>query len=171
MIIYLAVPDNTDKKDGSRLLDIIRSHWTSLKVEHSEDQRAEQCYVTSLNITLAAVNFKDVPKGANEAYSLTASQTGIEIVADHVWGVIRALQTLKQAIVVTQSGMQLPGVPLTIRDAPRYGFRAFLIDTARNPIPVSFILGLVRLMGAFKVRLIAFILCLSICASFILKLI
>ena len=71
-----------------------------------------------------------------EAYRLSVSPSQIELAAADRAGLFYAAQTLRQLIDSAQRG-RLRCV--TIRDAPRFAWRGFMLDSARHCQPVSWI--------------------------------
>lgn len=138
--------------------DIIRHHLRSITptpYELGATDAASGCVIPRLEVRVARLGLSDVPRGRNERYELECTSAQITVKADEVWGVIRALQTLRQAVRVSGSNaISVSATPLRVTDEPRYGFRAFLIDSARNPLSVDFIVALVRLMGAYKLNIL-----------------
>ena len=78
----------------------------------------------------------------------------VTITADEVWGVVRALQTLYQLLIL----VFLHNVPVlllrhqTIHDAPVYPHRGMLVDTARHYLPISTIKTMLDAMAANKLN-------------------
>lgn len=147
-----------DRATLDETADIIRHHLRGIlptPYELGATDAASGCVIRHLQVSVARLGLADVPRGRNERYELDCTSTQISVKADEVWGVIRALQTLRQAVRVSASNaITVAATPLRVLDEPRYGFRAFLIDSARNPLSVDFIVGLVRLMGAYKLNVL-----------------
>ncbi|KAI9202955.1 glycoside hydrolase superfamily [Polychytrium aggregatum] len=70
-------------------------------------------------------------QGIDESYTLDVSDVSIHINAQNQVGAIYALQTLSQ--LVTDKGSL---VAASITDKPRFPYRGFMLDTARNFFPV-----------------------------------
>lgn len=64
---------------------------------------------------------------ANEAYKLVVDKNGIEITAANEQGLFYGLQTLGQLVDKNNATISY----LEIEDAPRFGWRAFMLDEAR----------------------------------------
>ncbi|CAN1294942.1 Beta-hexosaminidase 2 [Linum perenne] len=77
--------------------------------------------------------------GVDESYSLSipSSAVAANLTAATVWGAMRGLETFSQLVWGQQRRLPL-GVE--IKDAPLFGYRGLLLDTARNFYPVEDIL-------------------------------
>ncbi|XP_021364482.1 beta-hexosaminidase subunit beta-like [Mizuhopecten yessoensis] len=89
---------------------------------------------------------------SDESYLLTVTPTGVKLDANEVWGVIRGLETLSQ-LVVTNAG-QFYIHEAVIRDAPRFKYRGFLLDTARHFITKQVILDVLEGMAQNKMNVL-----------------
>lgn len=94
---------------------------------------------------------------APEGYELQINQDGVWLSASAGAGIfygIQSLQTLLPASALSaQSGsVSLPG--LRVKDAPRFGYRALLMDVARNFQPKSEVLKVLNLMGLYKLNVL-----------------
>ena len=90
---------------------------------------------------------------APEGYELTINQDGVVLSASTGTGVfygIQSLQTLMPPTALsTKSGsVSLPG--LVVTDAPRFPYRAFMMDVARNFQPKSEVLKVLDLLALYK---------------------
>ena len=91
-----------------------------------------------------------------EAYTLAVSPAGIRIAAPAPEGVLWGVQTLRQLLpppgpARTGDRPRAPAIPaVTIRDAPRFGWRGSLLDAGRHFFPVPFVERFVDLMSRFK---------------------
>ena len=86
-----------------------------------------------------------------EAYRLTISVGGIDIVGNSAAGVAYGLQTLRDLMPLPGSATQdLP--ELTIVDAPRFGYRGFMLDVARNFQSKQTVFKWLDLMARFKLN-------------------
>ncbi len=96
--------------------------------------------------------------GADETYNLTveASADGkrgdCAVHAHTVWGALHAFMTLLQATTGVTGDRAVTCVPLHVRDAPRFGYRGLLIDTARHFISVPSLFRLLDGMAANKLN-------------------
>jgi len=85
----------------------------------------------------------------DESYTLDVSSNGIIISAKTSVGLAYALQTLSQLVTVNGTLVRA-----TISDAPRFSYRGFMFDTARNFFPVE---DIMRIMdGMFYSKLNVF---------------
>lgn len=90
---------------------------------------------------------------ASEGYELQINQDGVLLSASSGAGIfygIQSLQTLlpANALSAKSGSVTLPG--LQVKDAPRFGYRALLMDVARNFQPKSEVLKVLNLMGLYK---------------------
>ncbi|GAB3547124.1 family 20 glycosylhydrolase [Spirosoma fluminis] len=92
---------------------------------------------------------------AAEGYELTVSQTGINVSASTRAGMFYGLQSLYTMLPATalsgKSGpISLPGV--AVKDAPRFAYRALMVDVARNFQPKSEVLKVLDVMALYKLN-------------------
>ncbi len=83
-----------------------------------------------------------------ESYRLDVAPTGIRIAARDAAGASYALQSLAQQAAHEQLRMK----PLTVVDAPRFGYRGLHLDVARNFHDRGEILRIVEQMAALKLN-------------------
>lgn len=83
-----------------------------------------------------------------EAYRLTIASNAVTIVAADAAGASHALRSLAQQAAHDKGRV----TPLTVEDAPRFGFRGLHIDVARNFRSKAVILDLIEQMAAFKLN-------------------
>src|SRR5690606_36971381 len=97
-----------------------------------------------------------IKKGENiskEGYTLHIEPDGITIEASHNAGVFYALQSLRSLLKPADfqsSSIQLPC--LAIQDEPRYAYRGFMMDIARNFKDKATILKYLDLMSRYKLN-------------------
>jgi hexosaminidase len=96
---------------------------------------------------------------APEGYELKVMPTSITIKASTSTGAFYGIQSLKTlipgtALAKTQKAIQIPCVD--IKDAPRFGYRAVMLDVARNFQPKKQILKLLEAMGLYKLNVLHF---------------
>jgi hexosaminidase len=95
-----------------------------------------------------------------EAYTLTVSPTGVRIAAPKAEGVLWGVQTLRQllppafdsAAGARPSSWTVPAV--TIRDAPRFGWRGAMLDAGRHFFPAPFVKRFVDLLSHYKLNVL-----------------
>lgn len=89
-----------------------------------------------------------------EEYKLTISEKGLVIEAGKGSGAFYALQTIKSLLpsqaLSGEMGIKLPA--LTIHDKPRYAYRGFMMDIARNFKDKQVILKYLDLMALYKLN-------------------
>ena len=82
-------------------------------------------------ITVASDN-ETLTLETHESYSLEVTAPQVQISANTVFGAINGLETFSQLVY---HGVQVNGT--TIKDFPRYQFRASMIDTSRHYYPLE----------------------------------
>lgn len=92
---------------------------------------------------------------AKEAYELNITTSTVEINASSPEGFFYAIQSLlvmvnPEAYASAQKSIALPCIKVS--DAPRFGYRAFLLDVARNFQPKNEILKILDLMALYKLN-------------------
>src|SRR5213592_4259732 len=88
-----------------------------------------------------------------EAYTLVVdSVQGIRIVGASPAGVFYGLQSLRSLLPVPtpRAGLVLPAIRVV--DAPRFGYRGFLLDVARNFHPKPAVLRMLDLIARYKLN-------------------
>jgi hexosaminidase len=99
------------------------------------------------------LEFKD---GLNaEGYELSVTANGITISASASAGIFYGIQSLKtlipgSALARPQKEIQIPCVE--VKDEPRFGYRAFMLDVGRNFQPKSEILRVLEVLALYKVN-------------------
>lgn len=90
----------------------------------------------------------DPELGGSEAYILGVEPSGIRLTGAGPAGILRGAATLYQ--LALSYGRLIPC--LDIRDEPRFGWRGFMLDTARNFFRVDFIEKLIDLAAMHKLN-------------------
>lgn len=91
----------------------------------------------------------NVPNG-EEAYRLEVTPESALITANTYQGAAWGTVTLLQAIDRSGEGFSLPR--MVIDDAPRYAYRGFMKDVARQDVPIEQLYAAVNLCRLYKVR-------------------
>jgi hexosaminidase len=109
---------------------------------------APQSAAPALRLSIGALDGQASP----EAYRLTiAADSGIAIVGNSAAGVAYGLQTLRDLLPLP--GATEPSLPeLTITDAPRFGYRGFQLDVARNFQSKQTVFKWLDLMARYKLN-------------------
>ncbi|MFP3962773.1 beta-N-acetylhexosaminidase [Actinomadura fulvescens] len=99
------------------------------------------------------------PGLGNEAYRLTVGADGAEIVGGDEAGIFWGRQTLRQLLGPDAFRRAAIGGPpvvpyVTIEDAPRFGWRGFMLDVARHFMPKDGVLRYVDLLAAHKLNVL-----------------
>ena len=108
---------------------------------------------STLRLEIGKVEGQDSP----EAYELVVDPAaGIRIVGNTPAGVFYGLQSLRSLLpaVPTGKGVTLPA--LRVVDAPRFGYRGFFLDVARNFQPKAQVLRVLDLMARYKLNVFHF---------------
>ena len=87
-----------------------------------------------------------------EAYELTIDSAGVRIVGASAAGVFYGLQSLRDLLPppAPVGGLTLPAIHVV--DAPRFGYRGFMLDVARNFHPKSAVLRTLDVMARYKLN-------------------
>ncbi len=92
---------------------------------------------------------------APEAYSLVVdSGQGIRVVGVSPAGVFYGLQTLRSVLPAPtpKTGVVIPAIQVV--DAPRFGYRGFMLDVARNFHPKPAVLRTIDLLARYKLNVL-----------------
>lgn len=92
----------------------------------------------------------DIENKGDEAYKLSVTNSGIEIIANSSKGVLWGLMTLAQLIVKDNNEVIIPNVKII--DWSRYPWRGYMLDTGRAPYSVKQIERTIRICSAFKLN-------------------
>ena len=103
--------------------------------------------------------FEQESSMAKEAYELQISPQKIVIKAADAAGAFYGIQSLKtmfppKAWASVQTSVNLPAA--TVKDAPRFGFRGFMMDVGRNFQPKSEVFKVLDLMALYKLNVFHF---------------
>ncbi|MGV3503587.1 MAG: family 20 glycosylhydrolase [Adhaeribacter sp.] len=109
--------------------------------------------------TAPAIRLEEDKSLGPEAYQLQVSSQGIRIRAAAGAGAFYGIQSLKtlvppQAWQGPQQSLELPGLELA--DSPRFAYRAFMMDVARNFQPKQQVLRILDLMALYKLNVLHF---------------
>lgn len=104
------------------------------------------------------ISFRIDGRMEDEAYHLSVTKGGIEIVSKDGRGAFYALQTLKQMLPAEHTdGCRLPVVE--IYDKPRFPYRGFMLDVARFFTPKDDVLKIIDCMSMLKLNKLHLHLC------------
>ncbi|WP_341842933.1 family 20 glycosylhydrolase [Chitinophaga caseinilytica] len=94
---------------------------------------------------------KDASIKGKEAYRLETDQQGVRIFAGTSTGIFYGIQSLRQLLPLTAKGTAtLPAV--LVKDEPRFAFRSFSLDVARNFHSKAQVLRMLDVMSVYKVN-------------------
>src|SRR5882762_8103175 len=105
----------------------------------------------SLRLEVGAVEGQTSP----EAYSLVVDPSqGVRIVGVSPAGVFYGLQSLRNLLPAPtpRAGLTLPAI--SVVDAPRFGYRGFMLDVARNFHPKAAVLRTIDLLARYKLNVL-----------------
>jgi len=103
----------------------------------------------ALRIEIGAVQGQSSP----EAYELVVDPTaGIRIVGASPAGVFYGLQSLRSLLPPTPTSGALALPAIRVVDAPRFGYRGFMLDVARNFQPKASVLRTIDLLARYKLN-------------------
>jgi len=104
---------------------------------------------TALRLEVGAVEGQTSP----EAYELVIDPTtGVRIVGVSPAGVFYGLQSLRTLLTPPSKGSGLVLPAMRVVDAPRFGYRGFMLDVARNFHPKAAVLRTLDLMARYKLN-------------------
>ncbi|KAI4091166.1 MAG: hypothetical protein LQ344_004279 [Seirophora lacunosa] len=109
------------------------------------------------NATDSAAILKPLAGEVNERYTLSITTAGdVAITAVSSIGILRALETFTQLFYQHSSNAAVycPRAPVNIIDAPKFSYRGFKMDVARNYYPPSFILHTIDVLAWNKLNLL-----------------
>jgi len=106
-----------------------------------------------------AISFKKDSNLASEEYTLQVSENGIQISASSPAGAFYAIQSLKSLIPPLswkskQASVSVPS--LEVKDQPRFGYRSFMLDIARNFQTKEELFKILDLMSLYKLNVFHF---------------
>lgn len=95
----------------------------------------------------------------SEAYEIVMTSNSIEIKGGDAIGIFYGIQSLRsllpaEAFAGKQSAVTIP--VLSVKDAPRFGFRAFMLDVGRNFHSKQQVLRVLDLMALYKLNVFHF---------------
>jgi hexosaminidase len=105
-----------------------------------------------LSISIEATEYTALQLGVNESYMLDLSSTGGTLHAPTEYGILHGLETFRQLISWSGEHHLLPGLPIAIRDGPRFPWRGLLLDSSRHFIPLDSLLQVVDGLAALKMN-------------------
>ncbi len=133
--------DNEFAKEATFLTDFL-STYSGIKLSTSSAQGGGIEIVKTNNLK-------------PESYRLTIGAKGVRIEASDKAGAFYAIQSLKSLINHRQWNNTTKSINLpygNIEDSPRYGYRGFMLDAARNFHSKAEVLRLLDLMAAYKLN-------------------
>jgi hexosaminidase len=93
-------------------------------------------------------------QSSDEAYELSVNaDTGVQLTGRSAAAIARGLQSLQTLLPLPDQrspGVQLPAIHIT--DAPRFAYRGFMLDVARNFHPKETVFRLLDLMARYKLN-------------------
>ncbi|MES2446561.1 MAG: family 20 glycosylhydrolase [Bacteroidota bacterium] len=106
-----------------------------------------------------SIIFKKIEGFADEAYELKVTANQIEIAASSTNGVFYGIQSLKMMMppnswAKKQSEINIPCAE--VKDAPRFGYRSFMLDVARNFQTKEQVLKVLNLLALYKINSLHF---------------
>lgn len=95
-------------------------------------------------------------QASKEAYELEVDARGIRVLGASAAGVFYGLQTLRGLLPAPAPGKELVLEALFVRDAPRFPYRGFMLDVARNFQPKQQVLRVLDLLARYKLNVFHF---------------
>ncbi|AUX31291.1 MULTISPECIES: family 20 glycosylhydrolase [Sorangium] len=110
----------------------------------------------AIALSTGAIGVGGQPKQAgDEAYRLTVTAEGVEIVGSDAAGVFYGIQSLRALAPVEAYRTAKPEIAIgavTVEDAPRFGYRGMHLDVARNFQRKEAVLKLLDVMAFYKLN-------------------
>lgn len=97
-----------------------------------------------------SLRIKKDKKAKPESYAIEITPTGVTVSAPSAQGLLWGTRTLLQLTENSADGISLPAG--TIKDAPEFALRGFMIDTGRKFIPMDYLHTLVDVMSYYKMN-------------------
>jgi len=91
---------------------------------------------------------------SSEGYELVVDSTGVRIVGNSRIGLFYGLQSLRSLLPSPSPDGSLVLPALRVVDAPRFGYRGFMLDVARNFHPKASVLRTLDLMARYKLNVL-----------------
>ncbi|MDQ8003571.1 MAG: family 20 glycosylhydrolase [Pedobacter sp.] len=154
------IADPVFEKERAYLIAELEKVLVSDRVTPTKAKGAKNGEFDPSTITVAALRdeliiLKLNPALGLEAYELAINEKGIQITAAKPAGIFYGIQSLKSlmpadAWKARQSRMALPFCK--IKDEPRFGHRAFMMDISRNFQPKAQILKVLDVLSFYKIN-------------------
>jgi hexosaminidase len=115
--------------------------------------RSSAASASKLRLELGKVEGQD----SHAAYELVVDpKQGIRVVGASPAGVFYGLQSLRSLLLPPAPGQGLVLPAIKVVDAPRFGYRGFMLDVARNFQPKPLVLRTLDLMARYKLNVFHF---------------
>jgi len=123
----------------SRYEKIMFPHPSNPTTSSADDSRTNYAITTEILVSVQSEDEAYPTLLTDESYtiSIVGFSPTIKIVANNVYGAIRAMETLSQIIVYDFDSDSYSTPIMEIQDSPRYPHRGMLLDTARHFQPMS----------------------------------
>ena len=159
----LPMPNSVEVKEGAKPFSVKKNKLTLFANGSDLDFAAEtlkgvlaEAFGAEVAVATEAkkadiVLTTDATLGNKEHYQLSVSKKGVKIAGSSPVAVFYAVQTLHQ-ILMGDARSTLNGEIATIEidDAPRYGFRALMLDPARHFLPLQDVKFFIDQMARYK---------------------
>ena len=138
------------KSEADFLVSVIESK-TGLKLQINEGKSSGG---NSIELKTAEIRVNGIAK---EAYQLkVSSNEGIQIAGSDAAGVFYGIQSLLSLLPAGSAQNEFVVPEVLINDAPRFGFRGFLLDVSRNFQKKDAVLKLIDLLSFYKINALNF---------------
>lgn len=140
--IRYAAGDDMQRKDA----DLLSAHIK--EVTGIEVKATTKTSKSQIRLVLNAGDEK------SEAYSISASKGGLVVSATSHAGMFRGIQSIMKALPITKGenvkSVSLPAVE--VKDAPRFAYRAFMIDVGRHYFSVPYLKKLIDVFAMHNIN-------------------
>jgi hexosaminidase len=145
-------------QSGCEIIDKALQRYKKLSFPGNKNSTKSQSYasksnsIASLTVTVKRGCTTDYPQfGDDESYTIQATSSIGIIVANTVWGGLRALETFSQLIYKDSSGQWWLRAA-SIADSPRFPHRGIMIDSSRHFLSANILKRQIDLMAQNKMN-------------------
>lgn len=155
----LPTPMSLKSSSGSLTINQNLSYWVDPAFSNETTNLRDfavlfqQLTFKPTDVETAVVKIRKVAGYGKEAYGLRIQKSGIEIEASADAGVFYALQSLRSLVPAAAFKGGAIDLPLLeVKDEPRFAYRGFMLDIARNFKDKSTILKYIDLLSRYKLN-------------------
>jgi len=132
--------DDKQKKDAEFLASYIK------EVTGIEVKTTDKLMKSQMRLVLNAGDDK------SEAYSLDVNKNRVVISATSHAGIFYGIQSVMKALPITKDAKSVSLPAVELKDAPRFGYRAFMIDVGRHYFSVPYLKKLIDVFAMHNIN-------------------